>query len=213
VDGVLYMWVRNTGNATLAWSADRGKTWTWGFKFEESFGCPTFLNFGRNYEGARDEYVYVYSQDGPSAYETYDRVVLARVPKERIREKEAYAFFVRDGEWSMNIQQRGATFAYPGHCQRLDAVYDKGIGRYLLAVSYGHGKGWGIFEGVEPWGPWRVAYSTSDWGLGETHGYRLPAKWMSADGRSGWLVFSGTKGNDAFCARAWGMDLYPELVK
>jgi hypothetical protein len=46
VDGVLYMWVRNTGNSTLAWSEDRGKTWTWGWKFEESFGCPTFLNYG-----------------------------------------------------------------------------------------------------------------------------------------------------------------------
>ena len=51
VDGTLYMWVRNTGNATLAWSADHGQTWTWGFKFDTGFGCPTFLNFGRNYGG------------------------------------------------------------------------------------------------------------------------------------------------------------------
>src|SRR5581483_7012466 len=29
VGGVLYAWVRNTGNAQLAWSADRGQTWTW----------------------------------------------------------------------------------------------------------------------------------------------------------------------------------------
>src|SRR4051794_23883688 len=27
VDGVLYLWVRNVGNAQLAWSRDRGKTW------------------------------------------------------------------------------------------------------------------------------------------------------------------------------------------
>src|SRR5262249_27662771 len=29
VDGVLYMWVRNAGNAQLAWSTDRGATWQW----------------------------------------------------------------------------------------------------------------------------------------------------------------------------------------
>ena len=29
VDGVLYLWVRNAGNARLAWSADHGRTWTW----------------------------------------------------------------------------------------------------------------------------------------------------------------------------------------
>ena len=29
VDGVLYLWARNAGNAQLAWSADRGSTWSW----------------------------------------------------------------------------------------------------------------------------------------------------------------------------------------
>ena len=52
VDGVLYMWIRNTANATLAWSTDRGQTWTWGLHFDgDRFGCPTFLNTGRNGAG------------------------------------------------------------------------------------------------------------------------------------------------------------------
>ena len=66
IDGTLYMLVRNTKNSTLAWSTDHGVTWTWGFTFDTSFGCPAFLNFGRNYAGARDDFVYVYSQDGPA---------------------------------------------------------------------------------------------------------------------------------------------------
>ena len=81
VDGVLYMRVRNTGNAQLAWSEDHGKTWHWGFKLTTSFGSPAFLNFGHNYAGARDDFVYTYSQDGPSAYESSDALVLARVRK------------------------------------------------------------------------------------------------------------------------------------
>ena len=94
VGGVLYMWVRNAGNSQLAWSSDHAKTWTWsGWRFETSFGCPTFLNFGKNYAGARDGYVYIYSPDGDSAYRAADRMVLARVPKDRITERGAYEFF------------------------------------------------------------------------------------------------------------------------
>src|SRR5262245_29611017 len=29
VDGVLYLWARNAGNARLAWPNDRGATWQW----------------------------------------------------------------------------------------------------------------------------------------------------------------------------------------
>ncbi|HSI65368.1 MAG TPA: serine hydrolase, partial [Candidatus Saccharimonadia bacterium] len=57
VEGVLYLWTRNADNAQLAWSGDHGTTWKWSdWKLTTSFGCPTFLNFGKNYEGARDEY-------------------------------------------------------------------------------------------------------------------------------------------------------------
>ena len=78
VEGVLYMWARSAGNAQLAWSKDHGATWEWaGWKLSTSFGCPTFLNFGKNYAGARDDYVYIYSPDAESAYQPADRMVLA----------------------------------------------------------------------------------------------------------------------------------------
>ncbi|MCA9050790.1 MAG: serine hydrolase, partial [Planctomycetaceae bacterium] len=94
VDGTLYLWARNAGNSQLAWSTDHGATWTWSdWKFTESFGAPTFLNFGCNYAGARDEFVYVYSHDSDSAYQPADRMVLARVPATRIRERGAYEYF------------------------------------------------------------------------------------------------------------------------
>jgi hypothetical protein len=210
VDGVLYAWIRNTGNATLAWSTDRGQTWTWGWRFDgETFGCPTFLNTGRNSAGAPDDYVYTYSPDGPSAYESYDRVVLARVPRMRVRDRDAYEFFTgRGDQWSAKLAERGAAFSFPGHCARLDAVYVPPLKRYLLAVSYGAGRGWGLFDAPHPWGPWTTAFSTADWGQGQTHGYRLPTKWISPDGRRMGLVYSGTKENDGFCVRGMDLDLY-----
>ncbi|MGH8245501.1 MAG: hypothetical protein ACREUU_03610, partial [Gammaproteobacteria bacterium] len=218
VDGILYMWVRNAGNAQLAWSEDRGGTWRWGFKFETSFGSPAFLNFGKNYRGARDDYVYTYSQDGASAYESDDRIILARVRKRRIRERAAYEFFERLDEqgrpvWTADSGRRGAVFRNTGRCQRVDAVYNPAIRRYLLAVGYDHRGGWGVFDAPEPWGPWTTAFHTEYWGLGGTHGYRLPAKWISSDGRTMQLVFSGTRHAgplyDAFCTRRFRLAVAP----
>ena len=73
VDGTLYMWVRNANKkgaeSQLGWSRDHALTWKWAnWRFTESFGYPTFISFGRDYAGARDDFVYVVSHDSPSAY-------------------------------------------------------------------------------------------------------------------------------------------------
>lgn len=219
VDGTLFMLVRNVGNSQLVWSADHGRTWNWGFRFDTSFGCPAFLNFGRDYNGGRDEYVYVYSPDGPSAYQPDDQIVLARVPEHSIRDRSAYQFFVRTDDsgaviWSSDVSERGPLFAYPGHCGRLDVVFNAAIGRYLMALGFNHHGAWGIFDAPQPWGPWTTAFFTDDWGLGDTHSYRLPSKWISADGRALHLLFSGRSHRDvdydAFCVRVLNLDLYPD---
>jgi hypothetical protein len=198
------------GNAQLLWSRDHAATWERGFKFATSFGSPAFLNFGRNYAGARDSYVYTYSQDGPSAYESDNQMILARVPKDRIGERSAWEFFSALDErgrplWTADIARRGPVFVHPQGCQRVDVVYNPGVRRYMMALGYNHGGAWGIFDAPEPWGPWTTAFTTSDWGLGGTHGYRLPSKWISPGGRTMTLVFSGVKlktiSYDAFCAR------------
>jgi CubicO group peptidase (beta-lactamase class C family) len=216
VAGTLYMLVRNTGNAQLAWSEDHGRTWQWGFHFTRSFGSPAFLNFGRNYAGARDKYVYLYSQDGDSAYESSDGLVLARVPVERIRELAAYEYFERreasgQPRWTRDIGARGQVFQFKGHCQRVDAVYNPLLKRYLLALGYNHNGGWGIFDAPEPWGPWTTDFHTDYWGLGGTHGYRLPAKWIGPNSKDMTLIFSGVKlpdtTYDAFCTRQMTLEL------
>ena len=84
---------RNVDNSRLGWSHDRSQTWQWAdWKWTTSFGCPTFLNFGKNYSSCPsclDGYVYVFSHDSDSAYQPADRMVLARVPKDLIRTRDA----------------------------------------------------------------------------------------------------------------------------
>jgi hypothetical protein len=210
VDGVLYMLVRNTGNSQLAWSEDHGMTWTWcEWKFETSFGAPTFLNFGRNYAGARDDFVYIYSHDNDSAYEPADRFVMARVPKTEIRNHSSYKFFKGfDGSgqpvWTENIAERGAVFVNPGKCYRSGITFNAGLKRYLWCQTiYGPDDtrtkgGLGIFDAPQPWGPWTTVYYTHEWDVGPGETSSFPTKWISSDGKTCYLLFSG---DDCFSVR------------
>jgi CubicO group peptidase (beta-lactamase class C family) len=209
VDGVLYIWARNAGNSQLAWSTDRGRTWTWSdWKLTTSFGCPTFLNFGKNYAGARDTYVYIYSHDSDSAYEVADRMVLARVPKDKIKRHESYEYFSNlnpDGRtvWTKDIRQRGAVFENRGRCYRSSVSYNPALKRYLWC-QIGPNKdsrfagGFAIYDAPEPWGPWTTVYATDAWDVGPGETNSFPTKWMSADGKTLHLVFSG---DDSFSVR------------
>jgi len=209
VDGVLWLWVRNLGNARLAVSRDHGSTWTWAdWRFAASFGCPTFLQFGRDYAGARDEFVYTYSHDAASAYEPADRMVLARAPKRRLLERPAYEFFAGLGDdgrprWSSRIEERAAAFEHVGRCWRSGITFDRAIGRYLWCQTLPGGEprfagGFGIYDAPEPWGPWTTVYFTEKWDIGPGETSHFPSFWMSADGRELALVFSG---DDAFSVR------------
>ncbi|MEX1240168.1 MAG: serine hydrolase [Cyclobacteriaceae bacterium] len=215
VDGILYMWVRNMNNSQLATSVDHGRTWTWAnWKFEESFGCPNFINYGKDYSNAQDGYVYTYSPDDETAYKLTDQMVLARVPKEKVMDWRYYEFFSgsdNDGApvWSEDIRKRKPVFANPGKCYRSAMTYSQELKRYLwcqvLPLS---GKdermgprfrgGLGIFEAPNPWGPWRTVYYTREWDMGPGESGFLPTKWMDADGSTFYYVFSG---EDAFSVR------------
>ena len=213
IDGVLYMFVRNTGNSQIAWSADRGKNWTWcDWRFRTSFGAPTFLNFGKNYAGARDDFVYVYSHDSDSAYIPADRFIMARVPKNRIKERRAYEFFKGLNEsaepiWTTDIRDRGAVFIHPGKCYRSGISYNPGLKRYLWCQILPFSTdsrgprfegGFGVYDAPQPWGPWTTAFYTENWDVGPGETSSFPTKWISTGGKICHLLFSG---DDYFSVR------------
>jgi CubicO group peptidase (beta-lactamase class C family) len=218
VNGVLYLWARNAGNSQLAWSADHGRTWTRAdWKFTSSFGCPTFANFGRDYAGNRDGFAYIYSPDSNDAYNVADRFVLARVPLNRMREREAYEFFAgraADGSaaWTTNLDLRAGVLTRPGDCYRPSVTFNAPLNRFLLVHSQPnersrdaggkidlrfHG-GLVIYEAPQPWGPWSAVFDADNWDVGPGESASFPAKWISADGRTLHLVFSG---DDSFSVR------------
>ena len=208
VDGVLYMAVRNARNAQLAWSEDGGLSWGWAdWRFETSFGAPSFLNFGKDYAGARDGYVYLHSQDADSAYEGADRLVLARAPKDRVREKEAWEYFsgIEGGEprWSVDPAERAGVLENPGRIYRSSVSYNAGIERYLACVILPEEDtrfegGFAVYDAPEPWGPWTTAYYAEHWDVGPGETCHLPTKWMSDGAKTVHMVFSG---DDHFSVR------------
>jgi hypothetical protein len=82
--------------------------------------------------------------------------------------------------------------------------YNSGLKRYLLCTEHGatHLSRFGLFDAPEPWGPWTTVEYNDAWGVGHVPAtvfhWVIPTKWMSADGISFTLVFSGTKTNDSF---------------
>lgn len=209
VDANLYMFVRNAHNSQVAWSTDRGQTWQWGsWRMTRSFGYPTVLNFGRGNEGARDSFVYVYSHDSNSAYMPADRMVLARVPKDRVADRQAYEFFAGlggDGQprWSADINAREGVFEHVGRCYRSSVVYNAPLRRYLWVQIIPGGDtrfagGFGIYDAPEPWGPWTTVFYTTRWDVGPGESASIPAKWIAPDGKTFYLLFSG---NDSFSVR------------
>ena len=209
VDDTLYMLIRNVGNSQLGWSEDYGETWSWSnWKFTTSFGHPTFLNFGKNYEGARDNFVYIYSHDHASAYEPADQMVMARVSRDQIKQQTAYTFFQsRDKagstSWTEDISRRGPVFYHANRCYRSMITYNPALKRYLWCQIVPGGDtrfegGLGIYDAAEPWGPWTTVFFTSMWDVGPGENCGFPSKWMSKDGKTLHLVFSG---DDYFSVR------------
>lgn len=220
VEGVLYLWLGHADHhgatAQLAWSRDQAKTWTFAdWKFAE-FGLVGLVNFGKDYSGARDAFVYACSHDDPRADTPADRFILMRAPKDKLTRREAWEFFAKldaGGQpmWTHDIRARGAVFRHPGACLRSAMTYCAPLKRYLWwqhlpqppGATRDRGDtrftgGFAVYDAPEPWGPWTTAFFTEQWDVGPGEHGDFPAKWMSADGRTLHLVFSG---EDAFSVR------------
>ncbi len=98
-------------------------------------------------------------------------------------------------------------FSNRGNCFRSGITYNAALKRYFWCQILPHSThplgmrfqgGFGIYDSPEPWGPWSTAFYTETWDVGPGESSSLPTKWMSADGKTMHLVFSG---DDSFSVR------------
>lgn len=188
IQGILYMWmvpdVPKGKNARdhfayveLLRSINKGQDWEkagWRFENNERLSIPTFLNFGKDNDGARDEYVYSYfidplGQSQPEDGLTYHKpglIYLSRVHQNDLWTGGKFAFQWYAGNpgggdvatWR-TIREKQPVFMDAGGVGWCMAVsYNKGLKRYILTTEHAETeKGvMGIFEAENPWGPWNT---------------------------------------------------------
>jgi hypothetical protein len=223
VAGVLYgvggVWPGKAGvttwssphEARLLWSSDLGRSWQvsdWTFADEDNpaFAPVAFLNFSKDYAEARDGYVYLYGGSAWWVRTPARGSFLARVPKERIKDRAAYQYVAgldREGApaWTTAFERAQPVFIDPNGRKINKVIYHPALKRYLATASGAAVGQLGIFDAPEPWGPWTTVAYEDDWGhLGATEAleFDLPTKWISADGKTLWCVFSSTGVLDSF---------------
>jgi len=226
VNGILYAWIwpQDGGEITmkLGWSSNKGQTWQlsgWRFGQADTLRDISFLNYGKDYQGARDGFVYGYALErggtsDPANFFFTGGIHLLRVPKDHssMINRASYEFFSGlDGNgnpmWTSDIQQRQPVFSDSNGVGIPSVSYNPGINRYLLTMAHGPNadgvRKLGLFDAPEPWGPWTTVEYNNNWGgySGFWLLYAIPTKtpdWMSTDGKTFHLVFSGKGSLDSF---------------
>ena len=184
----------------------------------ETFSLLTVLQMGRNYEHNTDGYVYVYAPNG-NTEGTMNQLVMFRVPKDRILDRNAYEFFVArnpDGSasWSSDIAARGVVYAFPSgwvntkihpYSWHPSVVYNAPLGLYMMAnwgmgcaadgMWFGKPSYLGFWTAPHPWGPWTQVHEETAWtSVNDVHARayqpQIAPKWIAPDGKSFWLVFT-----------------------
>ena len=217
IEDTLYMFWTNGDSkydhdSYTAFSADSGKTWKLGEErllpyAPAGFRVRGICQFGKGYEGSQNDYLYIYF-----GLNRHADIYLARVKKQNIFDPYSYQWYVytnQDGSafWTFNFSRKSTVFhdgnAYLWH---LSICYNKGLERYLLVKPhYSDGdnretvfapetkiSGFGMFDSLTPWGPWTTVVYEDDF-IDELvkFNYIIPTKFISKDGKTFWLAWSG----------------------
>ncbi|HKD36553.1 MAG TPA: DUF4185 domain-containing protein [Pirellulales bacterium] len=185
----------------------------------DSFSLLSMLQMGKAYQLNKDGYIYVYSPNG-SIEGTMNQLVMFRVPKDKLLNRDAYEYFVArepDGsaKWSRDINDRKPVYQFPAgwvnkfehpYAWHPSLVYNAGLGVYMMA-NWGMGTDesgkWfvkpsylGIWVANRPWGPWRQIHEDKAWfPPGGEHGGQcyqpqIMPGWIASDGKSFWLAWT-----------------------
>lgn len=214
-------WHNQDGTTPVRWEpwSERGRENMLFFdEGDGAFALLTVLQAGQGFREARDGFVYLYAPNG-NHDGSMNQLVLARVPRERIRNRAAYRFFARrtdsgGAEWSPNLDDRGVVCSFPRgwvntqvhpYAWHPSVVWCAPRGEYLMAnwgmgcapdgMWFGKPSYLGFWTAPEPWGPWTQIHEETAWcpagdPLARAYQPQVAPKWIAPDGRSCWLVWT-----------------------
>jgi hypothetical protein len=226
VDGVLYMTVsRHSGymdcdfphqeafDSSIISSSDHGAAWSAPPAFGASmfpgpsFATPFFVDFGRDYSDAIDEYVCAVSSDG--AWNNGSSMRLGRVPRDRIGRLDATDWeFIQDVDhhadaepiWGPRHETARSTFRAAGRTSMTGIHYIEPLGIYVLPQWHypeigtpDHGWAvtrWELYQARHPWGPWEL-FHTQDWSPSALYNPWIVSRFSSDDRTRLWIFAAG----------------------
>ena len=205
-------WRYHNMESKLYMSEDKGAMWIpadWAFKKEDNLTGGNILQYSKDHEGSKYVYHYmVHPETDSTELQVPGRIYLLRVPRNELMNRNAYEFFSgmkgKKPIWTGNINDKKPVFTDKnGTGTPIGISYNKGLKRYILSVEHGkaHSGMHGIFEAPNPWGPWStVTYAADETWFGRDNStaiprncffWCIPVKWISNDGRSATMVFTG----------------------
>jgi hypothetical protein len=185
------------------------ETGMWGHPVK--IGAPHFVDFGKDMEHSPDGMAYLVAQGADSSnpqprpahlsWITADQVYLLRVKPslETINAPKAYEFFAgHDAQghpkWVRDLKQIKPLLEWNNHMGCVTATYFAPVKKFLMCVTDGGNTcarmDTYILEADALTGPWRLVTYLKNFGE-QSYFVNFPSKFISPDGRTAWLCYSG----------------------
>jgi hypothetical protein len=141
-----------------------------------------------------------------------------RVRKDSILDRGSYEYFAAlkngDATWTKDIDGRGVVHTFPSgwvnrtmhpYAWHPSLTYNEPLGVYMMAnwgmgtapdgMWFGKPSYLGFWVSSTPWGPWEQIHEETSWTPGDDADARcyqpqIAPKWIAADGKSFWLVWT-----------------------
>jgi hypothetical protein len=161
------------------------------------------VDLGKELDASPDGYAYLVAFGGLSgtghvSWILGDAVFLARVEpsRETINDPSAWQWFggpTGRSSWVTALEDAVPILTWPRSVGQVSMTRWPAVGRYLMCITYGRQQGAPtdsyILEAPEVVGPWRMVCYWPSFGP-EAYFLNLPSRFLSADGRRGWLCYS-----------------------
>jgi hypothetical protein len=208
-------WLQYTWDASIIKSVDHGKTWSAQPKLGHAmfpgrnFCYPGFVEYGKNGQGSKDEFVYAVSPDG--SWNNASNMTMGRVPRRRIerldpRDWEFFHGFDANLEprWFSRQDTAWPIFTMPARTSFAEIFYIPGLDIYILpqwSRDYDLPESrelkfrkkttrFEFYQSRAPWGPWTLFHRQ----ITDPQGFYcpvIPTKFISKDGCKFWLFTAG----------------------
>jgi hypothetical protein len=186
-----------------------GETGRYGYPVK--IGSPHFVDFGKNMEHSPDGKAYMVAHGADihdvdkrfynASWITGDQVYLLRVLPtiENINDASQYEFYAGkdkagDPVWTSDFKKIKPLLEWNNNMGCVTITYNAPLKKYLMCVTDGgitcSKMNSYILEADELTGEWKLISYMKDFGE-QAYFLNIPSKFISKDGRSAWLLYSG----------------------